>query len=309
MNLSPIVLFVYNRLWHTQQTIEALQKNELALESELFIYADNAKNDESLSKVKEVRNYLKTVDGFKNITIIERDKNWGLANSIIDGVTTTVNKYGKVIVLEDDLVTSPYFLRYMNEALTLYQNEQDVASIHGYIYPLKNTNNLPETFFIKGADCWGWATWQRAWDLFEADGKKLLKELQVRKLQNEIDFNGSYGFTEMLEKQIKGKNNSWAIRWYISAFLQNKLTLYPKKSLVQNIGMDDSGTHCGSSKEYYIKNLNFNIPVLSNQIIENKCARNEIEKFFFTPARNEVEGFFLQPINFLKKIIKNLFKK
>ena len=128
MNLAPIVLFVYNRPWHTQQTIEALQKNQLASESELFIYRDAAKAKQDQDKVQEVRDYVHLVDGFKKITIVERDKNWGLAKSIIDGVTAIVNQYGKIIVLEDDIVTSPHFLRYMNDALDFYQNEEAVVS-------------------------------------------------------------------------------------------------------------------------------------------------------------------------------------
>jgi GT2 family glycosyltransferase len=114
---APIALFVYNRPWHTRQTVEALKKNELASESELFIYSDAPKNGKAKEKVKEVREYIKTIDGFKKVTIIERENNWGLADSIIDGVTKIVNEYGKIIVLEDDLVTSPYFLKFMNEAL------------------------------------------------------------------------------------------------------------------------------------------------------------------------------------------------
>lgn len=154
INVTPIILFVYNRLWHTKQTVEALQKNDLASESELFIFSDGPKPGAE-EKVKEVREYLKTITGFRKVTIIERDTNWGLANNIIDGVTKIVNEYGKVIVLEDDLVTSPGFLTYMNEGLKIYADEEQVASIHGYIYPLKHPERLPETFFIRGADCWG----------------------------------------------------------------------------------------------------------------------------------------------------------
>ena len=261
MNLAPIVLFVYNRPWHTQQTIDALQKNELAQESELFIYADAAKNENGKESVNEVRRYIETIEGFKKVTIIKREENWGLADSIIDGVTSIVNRYGKIIVLEDDLVTSSYFLKFMNEALEMYKNEEKVASIHGYIYPIEG---LSDSFFIRGADCWGWATWKRAWDIFEEDGAKLLLQINNRGVQNEIDFNGSYPYVKMLRNQIKGTNNSWAIRWYISTFLKDMLTLYPGQSYIQNIGNDNSGTHCGSSdcfsvdltKKYLLKKLN-----------------------------------------------------
>ena len=223
MNLAPIVLFVYNRPWHTKQTVKALQNNDLANKSKLYIFSDAAKNDAEVENVEKVREYIKTIDGFKHITIVEREKNCGLANSIISGVTEIVNSYGKIIVLEDDLVTSKYFLSFMNGALEFYKDESKVISIHGYIYPIKS--DLPETFFIKGADCWGWATWKRGWDIFEADGKKLLDELKDKNLEKKFDINGSYAYTRMLSGQVARRNNSWAIRWYASAFLKDKLTL------------------------------------------------------------------------------------
>ena len=174
------MLFVYNRLNCTKRTLEALQKNELASKSELFIYSDAAKNKNDMKKVAKVREYIKNIDGFKKVFIRRKKANTGLAHSIINGVTKVVNKYGKIIVLEDDLVTSRYFLRYMNDALEAYKNEPRVASIHGYIYPI---NNLPETFFIKGADCWGWATWNNKWSMFERDGKKLLDKVKKKILK------------------------------------------------------------------------------------------------------------------------------
>lgn len=276
MSLAPIVLFVYNRPAHTRQTLESLKKNELANKSELFIYSDAPKDELAILKVAEVRKYIKSIGGFKRIKIIEREKNWGLANSVLDGVTKIVNEYGKIIVLEDDLVTSPLFVMFMNEALEMYEDEQTVASIHGYIYPI---DGLPETYFIRGADCWGWATWERAWNIFEADGQKLLNELIERNLQKEADFNNSYGFTQMLKDQIAGKNNSWAVRWYMSTFLKDMLTLYVGKSLVKNIGLDSSGTHRDStnimtvelSNEYNLKKLD---------AVENVEARKSMENYF-----------------------------
>ena len=271
------MLFVYNRPDHTKQTVEALQKNELAKDSELFIYSDAAKNENVEAKVNEVRKYIKTINGFNNITITERDKNWGLANSIIDGVTKIVNEYGKIIVLEDDLVTSPYFLKFMNEALEMYKDDLKVASIHGYIYPI---DDLPEVFFIKGADCWGWATWKNKWDVFESNGQNLLDELKSRKLEKEADFNNSIDFTKMLKDQIQEKNNSWAIRWYMSTFLKNMLTLYPGKSLIQNIGFDKSGSHCGSTDIFSVVVNECDIVSSKIKIIEDVDSRTKMELFF-----------------------------
>lgn len=273
----PIILFVYNRLWHTQQTVEALKKNELAKESELFIFSDGPKSEADREKVLVVRNYIKSISGFNKITIIERKQNLGLSQSIISGVTEIVSTYRRIIVLEDDMATSPYFLKFMNEALEFYKNEEKVISIHGYIYPVKA--KLPDTFFLRGADCWGWATWKRGWDLFEPDGQKLLHELKEKKLQKRFDINGAYPYTKMLKDQIKGKNNSWAVRWYASAFIKDRLTLYPGKSLIYNTGLDASGTHCSITNIYDAEISRKPVVINTISVEENLFALKEIEKY------------------------------
>jgi GT2 family glycosyltransferase len=275
---SPIVLFVYNRPWHTQQTIDALKNNEFAKQSDLIIYSDAAKNEQAESKVQEVRNYIKNIKGFSSITIIEREKNLGLANSIIDGVTAVVNQYGSVIVIEDDLVTSPYFLKYMNEALERFAQDERVISIHGYVYPVKQS--LPEAFFLPGADCWGWATWKRGWDIFNPDGEYLLQQLKEKNLIASFDYNGSSKYSKMLEDQIKGRNDSWAVRWYASAFLAGKLTLYPSRSLVHNIGNDNSGTHCDSNTLYNVRTSTTAINLSKVNAESYHLGRKIFENFF-----------------------------
>lgn len=240
-----VALFVFNRPEHTRRTVESLRRNQGASATDIFVFSDSFKFDSQAESVQQVRTYLRSVDGFRSVTLIERDHNWGLARSIIDGVSAVVNARGSVIVLEDDMVTSRFFLTYMNEALEKYLNDERVISIHGYVYPVEPA--LPEAFFLRGADCWGWATWKRGWDLFNPDGQHLLRELKRRNLLREFDFNGTYPFSRMLKRQIQGKNDSWAVRWYASAFLADKLTLYPGRSLVHNIGNDDSGTHSGTT--------------------------------------------------------------
>lgn len=245
---APIVLFTYNRPWHTRETVTALQRNHLAGESDLVIFSDGpratgdpVKDARTIAAVAEVRQYLRTIDGFASVSVIERDHNIGLGRNLVDGITTIVNERGRVIVLEDDLVTSPWFLRFMNDGLSLYQDDDRVASIHGCSY--FENRGLPETFFIKGADCLGWATWRRAWQGFEPDGRKLLEQLRARGLEREFDWDGAYGYIGLLEAQIAGIVDSWAIRWYASAFLANRFTLYPNRSLVRHIGNDGEGTH------------------------------------------------------------------
>lgn len=308
-NLAPIALFVYNRLDLVRRTIESLQKNHLATDSELFIFSDGPKNELDRVKVKNVRRYLKTITGFRSLKIIEKEKNIGLANSIISGVTKIVNKFGKIIVLEDDLVTSPFFLLYINDGLNFYENEERVISIHGYVYPVKAS--LPETFLIKGADCWGWATWKRGWDIFEPDGQKLLDELKDKKLTKQFDFDNSYNYTKMLEKQTLGQNNSWAIRWYASAFLKNKLTLYPGKTLVQNIGLT-GGTHCNES----IRSLDcYNSKLTEKQIFikkipieENVNALKTIKKYFLSLKQGLPEKIYAKIKKVANKKVRLLIK-
>lgn len=281
-NQAPIVLFVYNRPVLTRQTVEALKKNKLADNSDLIIFSDGPKNAKAIKPVQEVRKYIHTIDGFKSIKVIEQETNLGLASSIISGVTKVCNEYGKVIVLEDDLITSPYFLLFMNRALDLYRDEDRVISILGYNYPV--SVGLAETYFIKGADCWGWATWKRGWDLFEPDGAKLLNEIIMKKQQKEFNYNDSYDYIKMLRNQIKGKNDSWAIRWYASAFLRDKLTLYPGTSLVQNIGIGIDATHGNPILPVpsYIYDSGLAAQPVNVKLIpleESKYARRAIEEF------------------------------
>lgn len=279
MYYAPIALFVYNRPWHTRQTVEALLANAEASETPLYVFSDAPRNEAASLAVAEVRSYIRDIVGFKAVTIIERETNIGLARSIIGGVTRLCGKYGRVIVMEDDLVTSPYFLRFMNDALDIYDSDERVVSIHGYVYQVKAT--LPETFFLRGADCcWGWATWKRGWNLFEPDGRLLLRELVHQKLVYRFDYDGTYPYTRMLKNQIKGKNNSWAIRWHASAFLENRFTLYPGRSLVLNIGFDSSGTHCSTTNQYACDIADSPINVDPIPVEENEFARQQIVRFF-----------------------------
>jgi hypothetical protein len=248
---APIALFVFNRLDHTRRTVHALRANEHAAQSDLFVFCDGVRDEKDAPSVASVREFVKGITGFRSRTVIESDGNRGLAASIIGGVTEVLRKNPRVIVIEDDLVTSPFFLRYMNEALDYYEDDERVVSIHGYVYP--TLLPLPETFFLRGADCWGWATWRRGWALFNPDGRQLLSRLKANDLTREFDFDGAFQYTSMLQDQISGANNSWAIRWYASAFLENRLTLYPGRSLVVNIGTDASGTHCGATDTFDVR--------------------------------------------------------
>lgn len=297
MTCAPITLFVYNRPAHTRLTIEALSANVSANKSDLIIYSDAPKSKEQAGSVREVRKYIEGITGFKTVTLIERERNFGLARSIIDGVTAIVKKYGRIIVLEDDMVTSPYFLTYMNEALEKYVHDDRVVSIHGYVYPVGRP--LPEVFFLTGADCWGWASWSRGWECFNADGQFLLDQLKRRKLIRSFDFNGTYPFSKMLEGQIEGINDSWAVRWHASAFLAGKLTLYPGRSLVHNIGNDNSGTHCVVSEKLDIKLSSSPINLDDINIESSQKAMQAFEDFFRQRQTGLLQRFARKASSFL----------
>jgi hypothetical protein len=250
VHYPPILLFAYNRLEHLRLTVDSLKRNKGASDHTLLIYCDGPKSSADNRAVEAVRKEARAVEGFKSVTCIESKVNRGLANSIISGVSDTLEKCDSVIVLEDDMVTSPFFLKYMREALSLYRDDPRVFSVHGYNYPANFDAVEGESFFKRGADCWGWATWANAWKTFEKDARKLLSDLRSQKLIEEFDYGGAYPFSTMLKRQARGKIDSWAIRWNASVFLQNGLTLNPKKSLVKNVGLDGSGVHCIESDNF-----------------------------------------------------------
>lgn len=297
---APIALFTYCRPWHTQKTVEALLANHESSETDLYIFSDAPKNEKAIEGVLNTRKYIHKITGFKNVHIIEREKNWGLANSLIDGISKIVNEYGKVIVVEDDIVASPFFLQYMNEGLELYKNDNKVASIHAYVYPTQK--KLPETFFIQGADCWGWATWKRAWDIFNSNTQELLDEIVQKKLQRKFDFDYTYPYVDMLKEQINGKVNSWAIRWYASAFLKDMYTLYPGQAMAKQIGMDGVGaTHSGKTDIYNVE-LRMT-PICLKQIhdIKNSPEGYDAFKSFFKKIQSK-----RMKIIYLLRLIKGI---
>lgn len=277
---APIALFVYNRPQHTERTIKFLQQNELASESRLFVFSDGAKSTEDEAKVLEVRELLKNIVGFKSVEVIERPKNMGLANSVIAGVSRLVKDYQQVIVMEDDLITSPFTLTYFNEALTRYRTADKVMHIGAYMYPLKE-NNLPETFFYRAATSWGWATWERAWQHFEPNIDTLMSQFDARK-KSEFSIEHQMNFWKQMEDFKKGKNNSWAIRWYASIFLKGGLTLNPSQSLVNNIGHDGTGIHSGINDIYNVIINPKPIQQFPTDIKENKVAYETIKSFLST---------------------------
>ena len=299
MDLSPIVLFVYNRPWHTRQTVEYLQNNELADKSELIIYSDGFKFYADKPKVKEVRKYIGNLSGFKKIQIIEHTENLGLARSIVNGVTETINRYGRVIVLEDDLLTSRYFLKFANDALKFYENKEKVMHISGYMYPIK-PEGLSETFFLRPSSCWGWATWDRAWKYYEKDIDKLYKTF-TPKMKKRFNLDGAYNYWSQIKKNKKGKINSWAIFWYASIFVKNGLCLHPSVSMVDNIGHDGSGKHCGRSDNFQTNLTTQPTREFTLDFEENVEALKRLKLFFHSISDHPIHRVSKKIIEKIKK--------
>jgi hypothetical protein len=277
-NPAPVVLFAYMRPEHLRRTITSLLGNAEAEATHLTVFCDAPKRSDHQPAVDEVRRYVDAIEGFASVTRVYRTGNMGLARSIIDGVTQTLRDHDRVIVLEDDLLLSPYFLRYMNDGLACYQDDDQVASIQGHWY--STGVPLPETFFLKGADCWGWATWSRAWAHFESDGRRLLEEVRKRNLSHEIDHDGQYPHMKILKRQVAGSNDSWAIRWHLSCYLRGMLSLYPAHSLVENIGHDASGTNCGASDTFSVQLADSPVRIERIDISPSEEARMAIVDFF-----------------------------
>lgn len=251
--LAPVVVFVYNRADHASQTLNHLSNNFLASESDLFIYCDNAKDEksqEAVDNVRAVADEFARNSSFKKVTVIKAEKNKGLAASIISGVTEILNQYGKVIVVEDDLITSKDFLTYMNNALDFYEDNPKIWSVSGYTFPLKSLEKYKHDVYMSPRGCsWGWATWKNRFDKVDwdiSDFDDFIKNPSRVKHFNE----GGPDMTEMLTRQVNGKINSWAIRWCYQESKENMFTVYPVKSRIRNIGCDNSGTNCVSSSLY-----------------------------------------------------------
>jgi hypothetical protein len=247
VKLAPIAFFVYKRPEHTLRALEALSRCELAAESVLYIFCDGAKRPEDAAAVQQVRDVVAARQWCGTVEIIESDANKGLACSIIAGVGRLCEEYGRVIVLEDDLIVSPYFLRYMNDALELYRDEEMVMQISGYMFDA-GLKTESDAIFLPLPTSWGWGVWQRTWSKFDAGFTGYVELKKDKKLRRKFNLDGKANYFSMLEKSVAGQLDSWAIKWYLFVFMNYGLVLHPAQSLVVNGGFDGSGTHCGELK-------------------------------------------------------------
>ena len=305
---APIVFFCYARPWHTFRALTALSENLLSENSRLFIFCDGPKpeaDENQLRNIQEVREIVKSKNWCGEVHIIIREKNFGLANSVIQGVSQIVEKYSKVIVLEDDLIPSPYFLEYMNTALDYYNDNEKVMQISGYNFPVE-IKNTDDCFFLPLATSWGWGTWKKSWDYFDSSASGYIDLKVDPQLRYSFDFGGSYPYSNALLRQMQGgKIDSWAIRWWWSVFKRQGLVLYPHKSLIENIGWDGSGTHKGINNPFMETNnvRNFRVTRYPKNIIED-LKKSEIVRRYLKQLFNTSDKIERRP-NLLSRFFMN----
>jgi hypothetical protein len=276
---APIALFTFKRPSHTRRTLESLSRNPQFTASPLYIYCDGARHDEDVEQVEATRKLVRDWP-HPNKNIVERDENWGLANSVVEGVTQLCEQFGRVIVIEDDLVVSPFFLNYLNAALERYEDEPKVMQISGYMFPIKSEIER-NSILLPVTSTWGWATWNRAWKNFGVSESVISNLLADAERRYAFDLDGSYPYVKRLTQQLNGKSDSWGIRWYLSVFCQDGLVVYPPNTLVQNIGHDGSGTHCKVEldQESIEFSPHINDAAFPEKIYTNERELSEVKKY------------------------------
>ena len=279
MKLASIALFAFNRPEHLSRTVQALRTCPLASDSELYLFVDGPRHTADRSKVEQVRAVGHAITGFKRVQVQERQENHGLARSVIAGVTAVSKRHGRVIVLEDDLVVARGFLSFMNEALRRFDEEPRVMQVSGYMFPIADAGAEGSTMLSRVPASWGWGTWDRAWRHFEGDSDRLLALLRDEQTRHEFDLQGAYPYYAQLQSHARGQLDVWGVRWYASMFVKSGLCLYPAQSLVQNIGMDGSGLHCGSSQAFDVSLSLHEAWQFPDRIEESQEALAQIREF------------------------------
>lgn len=301
MIYAPVALFAYKRLDKLKACLKALENNICIEETRLFIFCDGAKGENDAVQVKEVRDFLHTYTGnAKEIEIIESPINKGLANSIISGVTKVINESGKVIVVEDDLITAPDFLVYMNGGLNYYEEFKEYGSVSAYTYALPSLDGYDKDIYVtRKGECWGWGTWKDRWEKVDWDIEDFKQYIHNRKKRKEFD-SLQNGIDSMLTAQMNGKIDSWAVRWCYHLYKNKLLTVYPKASRVDNIGFDGSGTHCTDDRAYKVHLNEKNTECKFERLKVNMQLEKEAAVFENRTLAEKISGVYKR----LKKIVK-----
>ena len=319
--LAPIAVFAFNRADNLERTLQALSLNELADKSSVTIYCDGPRTEEERQKTDAVRRIARAANGFAEVSVIERAENLGLKKSLEAGITYLLEKHERLIVVEDDIVTSKFFLRYMNDALELYEQYPKVASISGYCVP-HSLKSAPETFFLRGGECWGWATWKDRWQaLYNGDAQRMLDAIRENNLTKYFDLDGVSISTSVLQDAAQGKVNSWFMPWTAAICLAGRLTLHPSCTLIKNIGFN-AGTHCNGTEIPQAALSCNGINVSFQKIEENKvmlnCYKDFIRKQRYLEKINTIRGLWQATKKYyqtegcmyvLKKILNFLIRK
>lgn len=304
-NLAPIILFTYNRPLHTRLTLESLQANELADESVLYIYCDGPKegcSDEGLQRIAEVKKVVRAQQWTREVVIVESEVNKGLARNVIDGVTEVVNKHGRVIVLEDDLLLSKGFLSYMNTALDLYEQHDKVKQISGFLFPI-GLSPRQASFFMPLTNTIGWGTWKREWSEIDLTAKGYEKLKTDKVLRHKFNLDGSYNYSRMLLQQMKDENfGSWAILYWWHVFNKEGLVLFPDYPLVQHNDFDHTGTHSGADDHYTQENWrdDYFVTEFPGDVVVQEDHYKIFKKYIKSYSRYSVSNIKLK----LKKLLK-----
>jgi len=282
---TPVALFTYDRPQHTQLALESLAACDRLDECQLYIYCDQAKGDAHLAGVAAARKVVREWAPRLSAIVIERNENFGLARSIVGGITDLCDKYGRAIAIEDDFVLSPDFLDFMLRGLERYEQTSEVYQISGYMFPVVNPPE-PQAFFMKLSTTWGWATWQRAWSTFDWRAMQSHELFSKPAVRRSFDLDGSYPYSSMLEQRLSGMNDSWGILWWWNVFRQRALVLYPRQSLVWVGGFDGSGTHCDDATDVNLDTIErfkqYRLPTsydLPNQLIEAENPMKAVKEF------------------------------
>ncbi|MDA1586596.1 glycosyltransferase [Bacillus cereus group sp. TH230-1LC] len=302
--LAPVVIFVYARPDHTKKTIESLAQNYLANETNVYIYSDAPKNEKAVENVRLVREYINSIAQkslFKSVEIINAESNKGLANSVISGVTEITERYGKAIVVEDDLISSKDFLKYMNDALNYYEEDNEIWSISGYTFDIDVPKGYKSDVYLSYRGCsWGWATWKDRWRKVDWDVLDYASFKNNKVLRKKLN-RGGLDMSNMLDLQMRGEIDSWAIRWCYAQSKLDMLTIYPIISRIENIGLDGSGTHSGVTKAFdaRLNNEENKYCKFDKPEIDDKIVQSFRDKFGTT-----FERFVIKSKTYIKKLLR-----
>jgi glycosyltransferase involved in cell wall biosynthesis len=288
--VSPIALFAYNRPDKLKVAIESLANNALSEESDLYVFVDGPKSKKDTFLIQDIIGIVQGVNGFKSINLNTSKVNLGLASSIRQGIDFVLSLAPTVVVVEDDLIMAPTFLNYINQGLAKFKDDGRVASIQGYQYPI--VPPLQNAVALRGADCWGWATWKNRWQSSMFDAKRLYEQIKLQNLQYEFDLYGAMPYTQMLKNQMDGKIDSWAICWHASMFIQSYVSLYPAESLVINNGHDGKGTHGDKSKMFDTKLGFWSIKTPWANPVEDVMYKNQLHKYFQSNLQMSTQSLF-----------------